>query len=156
MYRRIRAMDRCASLLVVAVCGLAVGCGPGTTGNRLSGKVTFKGQPVPAGRVQILPDTAKGNKGTAGYANIQNGTYDTSASGGQGAVSGAVIITVEGIDPKPPPGASPDVTTTILFSNYQLSADLPAGDSEKDIDVPETAAQQAPAGEGGAPAGIVP
>jgi hypothetical protein len=148
MHYQIRAMDRYARIFVLALCGLALGCGSESTGNRLSGKVTFKGQPVPAGKVQILPDTAKGNSGAAGYANIQNGAYDTAASGGHGAASGAVIITVDGIDPKPPPGAEPDVTTTVLFSSYQLPAELPAGDSVKDIDVPESATQgpAAPAG----------
>jgi hypothetical protein len=146
---RCRTVGCVARVLLVALCGLALGCGSGSTGNRLSGKVTFKGQPVPAGKVLITPDSSKGNSGAPGYANIQNGAYDTSAEGGQGVVAGAVIISVEGIDPKPPPGASPDVTTTLLFSNYELPAELPDGDSVKDIDVPESAAQGPVATEGG-------
>jgi hypothetical protein len=136
-------------MFVLMLAGLALGCGSGSTGNRLSGKVTFKGQPVPAGRVQILPDSAKGNSGAPGYANSQNGQYDTSAPGGQGVVAGAVIISVEGIDPKPPPGAAPDVTTTMLFSGYEVPAELPEGDSVKDIDVPESASQPPASTEGG-------
>ena len=133
-----------AGLILLAI--LAVGCGD--TGNRLSGKVTFNGQPVPAGKIYIVPDSSKGNKGEAGYADIVNGTYDTSAEGGKGAVTGAVTITVEGIDPNPPPGGEPDVTSTVLFSGYEIKADLPAAASEKNIDVPAEARKgpAAPAG----------
>jgi hypothetical protein len=130
-------------LVRVAVVGLgllpfAAGCG-GSSGNRVSGKVTFKGQPVPAGKVYIAPDTAKGNSGQTGYADIKDGAYDTSSAGGQGAVSGAVVITVEGFDPTPPPGADPDVTSSVLFAHYQKSVELPAGASVQDIDVPADA-----------------
>ena len=133
---------------------LLVGCG-GSSGNRVSGKVTFKGQPVPAGKVYIAPDTAKGNSGQTGYADIKDGAYDTSATGGQGAVKGAVMFSVDGFDPTPPAGAGPDVTSTQLFTNYQKSVDLPAGSSVQDIDVPAEAANQRPA-QGEAAPGVVP
>jgi hypothetical protein len=144
-------LTKVSPALVIAV---AIGCGSGDSGGRVSGKVTFKGQPVPAGKVFIKPDGAKGNSGQAGYANITNGTYDTSAAGGQGAVAGAVIIEVEGIDPNPPPGADPDVTTTLLFSGYTKAVELPAGASVQDIDVPAEAANGPP--QNAAPIGIVP
>jgi hypothetical protein len=119
-----------------------VGCG-GSSGNRVSGKVTFKGQPVPAGKVYIAPDIAKGNSGQTGHADIKDGAYDTSAPGGEGAVAGAVVISISGFDPTPPPGAGPDVTSTQLFTNYQRSVELPAGSSVQDIDVPAEAANTA-------------
>ena len=121
--------------------GLASGCG-GSTGNRVSGKVTFKGQPVPAGKIYFTPDASKGNSGATGYADIKDGAYDTSATEGQGAPAGAVIISVEGFDPNPPPGAEPDVTMTKLFAGYQKPVDLPAGASVQDIDVPAEAANE--------------
>jgi hypothetical protein len=134
----------CRASVVVAL-GLGflllplVGCG-GSSGNRVSGKVTFKGQPVPAGKVMIAPDVAKGNSGETGYADIKDGAYDTSAEGGKGAVKGAVVISINGFDPTPPPGAGPDVTSTQLFNNYQKPVDLPDGASVQDIDVPAEAA----------------
>jgi hypothetical protein len=136
----VRTKSTIATAALFLLASLAVGCGGGT-GNRLSGKITFNGQPVPAGKIYIVPDTSKGNKGEAGYADIVNGTYDTSAEGGKGGVTGAVIIKIEGIDPKPPPGAEPDVTSTVLFSGYEEKADLPAAASEKNIDVPAEAAK---------------
>jgi len=131
-------------LVGVGSLSVAIGCG-GSSGNRVSGKVNYKGQPVPAGKVYIAPDTAKGNSGQTGYADIKDGAYDTSLPGGQGAVKGAVVFSVEGFDPTPPPGAGPDVTSTQLFTNYQKPVELPAGASVQDIDVPAEAAN-APVG----------
>lgn len=131
--------SRLVMAVLLGLLPLAVGCG-GSSGNRVSGKVTFKGQPVPAGKVYIAPDTAKGNSGQTGYADIKDGAYDTSSPGGQGAVSGAVVITVEGFDPTPPPGADPDVSMTTLFSGYKVQAELSGSDAVQDIDVPAEAA----------------
>jgi hypothetical protein len=138
----IRAMAQVNHLAIVPLLVLSaafVGCG-GSVGNRVSGKVTFKGQPVPAGKVYITPDTTKGNSGPTGFADIQNGAYDTSAAGGQGGPTGAVIFKVEGFDPNPPPGAEPDVTSTLLFHGYEMTADLSGADVVQDIEVPDTAA----------------
>src|SRR5262245_36151442 len=133
----LRTSSAIVVLLLCTALPMAIGCG-GSTGNRVSGKVTFKGQPVPAGKVYIAPDSAKGNSGQTGHADIKAGSYDTSA-GGQGAVSGAVVITVEGFDPNPPPGAEPDVTSTVLFTGYRKPVELPSGASVQDIDVPADA-----------------
>jgi hypothetical protein len=122
---------------------LALGCGGDGT-YRVSGKVTFKGQPVPAGKIYFMPDGSKGNTGPTGFADIKDGSYDTAATGGRGAPAGPVIIAVEGIDPSgPPPKADPsgDVTTKVLFPRYELTADLPKSSSTKDIEVPAEAAK---------------
>lgn len=140
-----------ASCLLLA---LASGCGGGVSGTRVSGKVTFKGQPVPAGKVYIKADPSKNNSGHTGYAAISNGTYDTGAPGGQAGPAGAVILEVEGIDPTPPPGAEPDVTSTLLFSGFTKSAELSGASSVQDIDVPAEAAGGPPQPE--APAVVVP
>ncbi|HEX5106382.1 MAG TPA: hypothetical protein VFV87_21330 [Pirellulaceae bacterium] len=143
------------TLLAVA-CLLGVGCGDGGPKlNRVSGKITFKGAPVPAGTVYIRPDTAQGNSGPAGIAYIKDGVYDTSSSGGKGSVSGPVVMSVDGLDPTPPPNAGPDVTVTSLFSSYETKAEIKAPETVHDIDVPPEAAQVPSSGEttGGA---IVP
>jgi hypothetical protein len=46
------------------------------------------------------------------------------------------------------PGAEPDVTSTVLFSGYEIKADLPAASSEKNIDVPAEAKKGPAAPEG--------
>ncbi len=139
MLRRF-SVHRPVGLYLALLCGLAVGCG-GSTGGRVSGKVTFNGQPVPAGKVYISPDSSKGNTGPTGFADIKDGKYDTSAAGGQNATPGAVVIKVEGIDPNPPPGAEPDVTATVLFTGYEVQAELADSATVKDIEVPAEAAK---------------
>jgi hypothetical protein len=128
----------CAALVLLG--SLLLGCGNSKL-SHVSGKVTFQGQPVPAGKVYILPDGAKGNTGAAGFADIKDGAYDTRLPGGQAAPPGAVIFAVEGINPVPPPNASPDVTTTVLFPRYEVPGELTPSANTKDIEVPATAAQ---------------
>jgi len=143
MLRRSRLAALLAGSTLVVLGCLAMGCG-GDSGGHVSGKVTFKGQPVPAGKVYISPDASKGNSGQTGYANITNGSYNTAAAGGQAPPTGAVVIAVEGIDPNPPPGADPDVTTTVLFARYEKKVELPASASVQDIEVPPEAANLPP------------
>jgi hypothetical protein len=127
----------------ILIAGLVAGCGGDGT-YRVSGKVTFNGQPVPAGKIYFIADGSKGNTGPTGFADIKNGSYDTSESGGQGAPAGPVIIAVEGIDPSgPPPKADPsgEVTAKVLFPRYETTADMPKSASTKDIEVPAAAAK---------------
>jgi len=132
-------MARGAALLLVAA---AVGCGGGGV-HRVSGTVKFKDQPVPAGKVYIFPDASKGNTGPSGFADIKNGSFDT-AYGGKGAVAGPVVFAVEGVDPNAAPDKadpSGDVQAKLLFARYELTAELPAAASTKEIAVPADAAK---------------
>ncbi len=130
-------------LPLLIVLGFTAGCGDSTT--RLSGKVTFNGKPVPAGKIYFIPDGAKGNKGATGYANIVDGTYDTSATGGRGSAPGAVVVAIEGNDPtatnKPAKGdTSGETTVKSLFPRYETTLDV-SGSATKDFDVPADAAK---------------
>jgi len=133
-----------SGVLPVLVCLLVPGCGGDKT-YRVSGKVTFKGQPIPAGKIYFTPDSSKGNSGPTGYADIKNGEYDTSSSDGKGVVGGPTIIAIEGIDPNEKPDKidksdkSGEVLVKSLFPRYETSADLPKSSSTKDIDVPAEA-----------------
>lgn len=123
---------------VAALCAvLLAGCGSATDGPqryRLSGKVTFNGQPVPAGQIIFEPDTSAGNSGPQGYAEIVDGAYRTDD---KGPVGGPQRIRISGYE-----GVSSDENhpATTLFSDYQTTADLPKANSELDFDVPATAA----------------
>lgn len=129
-----------SGLVPSLLCCLALGCG-GEKTYRVSGKVTFKGQPVPSGKIYFMPDSAKGNTGQTGFANIRDGQFDTSASGGRGTIGGPVVIAIEGIDPasKDKAEKSPEVEAKALFPRYEIPADLPKSDTTKDIDVPAEA-----------------
>jgi hypothetical protein len=120
---------------------LATGCGGGDGTHRLSGKVTFKGEPIATGKIYFLPDTTKGNTGPGGYADITDGRYDTDALGGRRAVAGAAKVAIEAWEPLPKADKDSDVTTKVLFPRYETTADLPAGGT-KDFDVPAAAANK--------------
>lgn len=122
------------NVVPVALCCLALGCGGSTT--RVSGKVTFKGAPVPSGKIYFRPDTSKGNNGPTGYADIKDGSFDTSSSGGAGASPGAVIVEITGVAPT---GGDGDVTAKQLFYPYSTTADLPKGSHTQSFDVPADA-----------------
>jgi hypothetical protein len=119
---------------------LALGCGD--SAYRVSGKVTFKGQPIPEGRIFFIPDSSKGNKGPTGSAEIKDGQYDTAGPNGKGSIGGPMMIRIEAWDPsKSPPKVDKSALASkpALFPPYQTSADLPKSDSNKDIDVPADA-----------------
>jgi hypothetical protein len=120
---------------------LALGCGGGGGTSHVSGKITFMGNPVPAGKIYFVPDASKGNSGPTGYADIKNGEYDTSDAGCKAPVVGPVIIAIEGIDTSAPPDKSePDVTAKLLFTGYEEPYDVPKSSTTKNIDVPASAA----------------
>lgn len=126
---------------LVSYCLLTTGCG-GTPGNRVSGAVTFDGKPVPAGKVYFKPDAEAGNTGATGYADIVDGRYDTSLPGARNVGTGAMVISVEGIDPQavPADGDSADVTAKVLFQGYEQRTEIASGDVTFDIAVPADAA----------------
>jgi len=121
---------------VAAACLAAVGCGGDPAGrHRVTGKVTFDGQPVPPGTIYFNPDTAAGNDGPPGFAAIVDGAFDTRAPRGRGAIAGPHTILVDGHVP-PPKDAGGEAGGTVLFQRHELKKDLPKTDSTLDIDVP--------------------
>jgi hypothetical protein len=82
-----------------------VGCAPsdGYRLGRVSGKVTFQGQPVTAGFITFMPDRAKQTIGPLAMSKIaEDGTYAMSTKvADDGAVVGHHQVAIMGIDPKP-------------------------------------------------------
>lgn len=115
---------------------------------RVSGRVTFGGQPVPAGQIYFLPDSGRGNHGSAGHATIRDGTYDThGAPPGRGVRGGAYQVRIEGHDGQPMADAAEPTIDRIaavrgktLFREYLATADVGAADAVLDFDVPRAAA----------------
>jgi hypothetical protein len=143
MYRLMLSRAVLLALLPALLCCLS-GCGGGGQYD-VSGKVMFKGRPVPAGKIYFSPDGSKGNKGPTGYADIHDGTYDTSASGGKATIGGPMIVAIEGLDPSQPGKTDPEDTSgektvAVLFPRYETTVDLPKSDSTQDFTVPPEAA----------------
>ena len=96
-------MLRASCRLVVMACltALAFGCGGGKRATvNVSGKVTFKGNPVPAGFINFMPDVPGGNRGEVKGFPIVDGVYNTAEGTNPGIYPGANIITISGFDGK--------------------------------------------------------
>jgi hypothetical protein len=124
--------------MVAVILGLAVGCsGSQVKKIQLSGKVTFKGKPVPAGWISFLPDTRQGNEGKeVRVVQIKDGVYDSAKEQSPGLYPGPTIVRIGGFDGNPlplfPQGKQ-------IFNPYELRETITEG--TKDFDVPASAAQ---------------
>ena len=87
--------------LIAVACALA-GCGPGNglTMGRVSGLVTYNGQPVEFGEVLFLPDSEKGNNGVPSMGSIgKDGTYIMSTQeSGDGVIAGYHKVGIRALD----------------------------------------------------------
>jgi hypothetical protein len=112
------------------------GCAGQTGRFDVSGKVTFRGAPVPAGTIVFTPDVAAGNDGLQGIAEIRDGRFDTRGTK-RGGPGGAVVVRIEGFDGKPfeehPYGKR-------LFAPYHVKVSLPRENTTMDFEVPAAAA----------------
>lgn len=114
----------------------AAGCGGGTKRDtvNLVGKVTFKGQPVPAGFINFTPDVPGGNSGEVKGFPIVNGLYDTAQGDNPGIYAGANMVQISGFDGKAqklwPQGKQ-------IFNPVELKEDVRGG--AKDFQVPDAA-----------------
>ncbi|MCI0460124.1 MAG: hypothetical protein L0Z62_24495 [Gemmataceae bacterium] len=132
----------------VAVCGCALaalattvlaGCGSGPKLYHVSGRVTFDGQPVPAGFVFFEPDAAKGNDGVGGFAEVKDGHYDTRNSG-KGVIGGPHNVRLSGFDGKPCVfEGRPMPSGMTIFADYTIAIELPRQATTRDFDVPAKA-----------------
>jgi hypothetical protein len=129
-------MNRC--FLFIMICCSLAGCGEQESGKlRISGNVTFEGKPVQRGRIDFRPDVLKGNKGAAGFALIENGSYDTAKDGGD-VIPGALVAVIQGYYfedgvAEVPENAKP------LFRTYETTFDAEYGRAEQyDFEIPKT------------------
>ncbi len=124
-------------VLMVCLAGVcAIGCGRSVPKTyRVRGTVTFNGSPVPAGRIDFMPDARRGNSAMAGFAKIVGGAYDT-AAGGIGSAGGPMNVLVSGYEPV----AGTSERSRALFLDHVITAELPAADSSFNVEVPASAA----------------
>jgi hypothetical protein len=137
------------SLFLVAGCGGGADEGAGTID--VSGEVKFAGTPIPKGKIYFNPDGSKGNSGSSGWAEIEDGKYDTAAEGGKPTVGGAMTVSIEGFDPAQTSTdeVSGESLVKPLFPTYETTAELPQEDAVQNFDVPAEAANRKDGPEGG-------
>ncbi|WZO96585.1 hypothetical protein EP7_003585 [Isosphaeraceae bacterium EP7] len=89
---------------MLAACS-AFSCGPdnGLTLAKVSGKVTFNGQPVENGTIFFMPDESKGTEGPPAVGSIiAGGHYIMSTeSSGDGVIVGSHKVGITGVEAKP-------------------------------------------------------
>jgi hypothetical protein len=96
--------------------------------------VTYEGRPVPYGQIRFLPDTARGNRGPAGFAVVREGRYNTRL-GGKGVVGGSHMVVIDGFDGVADLDAELDYGRP-LFTSYSTTAEFPTRDAAADFTVP--------------------
>jgi hypothetical protein len=113
---------------------LLLGCSKGGVDRyALSGKVTYKGEPVPFGRIVFTPDLSRGNDGPQGIARIVDGQYHTDKTG-KGAVTGSLIVQIDGYTAMPSSNEGGDAKP--LFQNWTTSIELAPEQSTFDFEIP--------------------
>ena len=131
----IRSVCRLAAS--AAILAVAAGCSSSEQKKiPLSGKVTFKGQPVPAGYISFMPDASQGNRGEVRVVQIKDGAYDSAKERSPGVYPGPTTVRIAGFDGKPlrlfPQGKQ-------IFNPHELRETVEGG--TKDFDVPASAAR---------------
>jgi len=119
--------------LIIGIC-FAFGCSSQPKPAELSGKVTFKGQPVPAGFISFTPDVGKGNKGQVRVLQIKDGAYDSSKETPPGINPGAYFLQVNGFDGKQLKFYYQGKQIFNQWTDIQFT--VPDGTSTKDFEVP--------------------
>ena len=127
------------SLFPLVVLLIVTGCSSKPKPAQLSGKVTFKGQPVPAGYIAFTPDVGNGGRGSIKVLQIKDGMYDSSKEPPDQALApGPYLLRIAGFDGKPVPfwGQGKQI-----FNPVDDAHVVPDGVSTKDFIVPESAGQ---------------
>jgi hypothetical protein len=117
---------------------LAVGCSSKPVPAQLSGKVTFKSQPVPAGWISFTPDVGAGGRGQVRVFQINDGVYDSSQTDPPGLDPGTYFIEIAGFDGKKLPFYGQGKQ---IFNPVKDKFTVPAGTTTKDFVIPESAGQ---------------
>jgi hypothetical protein len=129
-------MARRTLCLAAACLGLAVGCSSEPPLSQLSGNVTFKGEPVPAGWISFTPDVAAG--GHVQVLQIKDGVYDSAKENEPGLRPGTYQIRIAGFDGKRIPFYGQGKQ---IFNPIEDTYTVPPGTSTHDFVVPESAGQ---------------
>lgn len=102
----------------------------------ISGKVTYKDKPLPYGSVIFEPDTKERNAGAQGFAEIENGLFDTSKKG-RGVLGGAYNVYISGQAQKGDPAKG--IIPPPLFRDFQVKINLPKEPSTQNFNIPPDA-----------------
>jgi hypothetical protein len=124
-------------LLHLAVLALVVGCSREPARTEISGTVTFKGQPIPAGDVSFTPDVSIAGGQLQMYM-VKDGKYSSADTPGAGLLPGKYTVRIAGYDGKQVPMY---FSGKQIFNAVQEEIVITAGNMTKDFVVPDAAGQ---------------
>lgn len=123
-----------AVLGLACVFGLCSGCDRGPQMYEVTGRITYEGKEVPAGRIVFTPDHTKGNSGAQGVARVNAGELKTEPErqvvGGPHWIQ---LLAYDGVAYEDREGVMPQGRA--LFPLTQVAVDLPLADAKLDIRV---------------------
>lgn len=121
-----------------AIVMLLGGCSSKPSLSQLSGKVTFKSKPVPAGWISFTPDVAAGGLGQVKVCQIKDGQYDSAKENEPGLAPGVYLIQIAGFDGVRIPMYGQGKQ---IFNPIQDKYTVPDGVSTKDFEIPDSAGE---------------
>src|SRR5262245_46433380 len=122
------------ALAVLLLCG----CSSEPQRAQLSGKVTFKGQPVPAAWISFMPEGGAGTDGQVKLLQITDGVYNTSQENEPGLAPGQYRIRIAGFDGNKVPNWGQGKQ---IFNPVDDTYTVPEGSSTKDFVIPDSAGE---------------
>lgn len=118
------------SVFLFAALSLCLGCGESGPANyKLSGTITYKGNPIPEGEVFLRPVGG----GPGGFGFIKDGKYETVKN--KGSQGGTSKITFHGFG-KATEDDGLEAGGGDLFKPYTIEVELPKEDFVYDVEVP--------------------
>jgi hypothetical protein len=115
-------------LLLIVFCG----CTPKPKMAQLSGKVIFKGQPVPAGFISFTPDIGHGE---VRLLQIKDGVYDSAHEATPGIPPGHYMLRINGFDGN---RIKNFFQGKQIFNEWtDIDFTIPDGTTTKDFEVPD-------------------
>lgn len=123
-------------LIVLGAVTVIAGCAKEPALSQLSGKVTFKGEPVPAGWISFTPDVDTG--GEVRVMQIVDGAYDSAREPQKGLPPGKYSIRIAGFDGVRIPMYGQGKQ---IFNPIDDELIVPAESTTKDFVIPDSAGE---------------
>lgn len=124
-------------LSVLLLLLVIVGCDSKPKLTEISGTVTFKGQPIPAGDVSFTPEVSVSGGQLQMYM-VKDGKYDSAQTPGSGLLPGKYKVRINGYDGKQIPNF---YSGKQIFNAVEEQIEITAGKMTKDFVVPDAAGQ---------------
>lgn len=125
-------------VMYLPLLAVMLGCSNNTQGIdrfSLQGEVKYEGRPVTVGTITLEPDAARGNKGPASTALIENGSFVVEQV--RGVVGGPYLARLTGYQGTQQNDGPDTSFGKPLFHDYEVQLELPNENSTYSFDIPD-------------------